>query len=397
MDPQPQPSPALNSAGKALRDHILLHPYGYIGSMEKRTQKLWIREGIYLEDRDVTYVPGLLRIFDEILIYATENKQRDPTMNALRVDVDVANCRISVYYHGKGIPIEVNTKKGVYMPEIIFGHLSNCDNNVKEEDITGRRNGYGVKLTNIFSTEFVVETADGRKQKKYKQVFSEHMEKKSEPEITGYRKGVNWSWTMVTFKPDLAKFNMTHLEEDDVALMRKRVFDMAGFLGATTQVVFNGKEIYVPGGFSNYVYQYIKPGSKYGFPDHPWVYEKVNDQWEVVASVSGGQFEQVSFVNKVATISGGTHVDYVSNLIVAHAVSFMKDKLMMANIEEHDVKRHLMVFINVLMENPTFSSPNKEALITPQEDFGPELKFSDRFLGRASVSLLRKLSECIFA
>jgi DNA topoisomerase-2 len=35
---------------------------------------------------------------------------------------------------------------------------------------TGGRNGYGAKLTNIFSTEFVIETADGRRLKKYKQV-----------------------------------------------------------------------------------------------------------------------------------------------------------------------------------------------------------------------------------
>lgn len=36
--------------------------------------------------------------------------------------------------------------------------------------ITGGRNGYGAKLTNIFSTEFVIETCDGKRQRKYKQV-----------------------------------------------------------------------------------------------------------------------------------------------------------------------------------------------------------------------------------
>lgn len=36
--------------------------------------------------------------------------------------------------------------------------------------VTGGRNGYGAKLTNIFSTEFVVETCDGQRSRRYKQV-----------------------------------------------------------------------------------------------------------------------------------------------------------------------------------------------------------------------------------
>lgn len=36
--------------------------------------------------------------------------------------------------------------------------------------------------------------------------------------------------TQITFKPDLARFGMAELEEDTVALMRKRVYDMAGVL-----------------------------------------------------------------------------------------------------------------------------------------------------------------------
>ena len=35
-------------------------------------------------------------------------------------------------------------------------------------------------------------------------------------------------FTKVTFKPDLAKFKMTHLTADMVALMTRRAYDMAG-------------------------------------------------------------------------------------------------------------------------------------------------------------------------
>ncbi|XWS56577.1 hypothetical protein CRYUN_Cryun09bG0097300 [Craigia yunnanensis] len=116
-----------------------------------------------------------------------------------------------------GFPLKFIRKKGNY------------DDTIKKT--TGGRNGYGAKLTNIFSIEFVIETADGKRKKKYKQVFSNNMGKKSEPVITKCKEGENW--TMVTFKLDLAKFNMTHLEDDVVALMRKRVFDLAGCLSKT--------------------------------------------------------------------------------------------------------------------------------------------------------------------
>ena len=68
-------------------------------------------------------------------------------------------------------------------------------------------------------------------------------------------------WTQVTFKPDLAKFNMTHLEDDVVSLMRKRVIDMAGTLGETVNVELNGKMVPVKN-FSNYVNWYIKSASR---------------------------------------------------------------------------------------------------------------------------------------
>lgn len=62
---------------------------------------------------------------------------------------------------GEGIPIEVHKEHGVYVPELIFGHLLTSDNyDDSEQRVTGGRNGYGAKLTNIFSTKFTIECAD---------------------------------------------------------------------------------------------------------------------------------------------------------------------------------------------------------------------------------------------
>ena len=67
------------------------------------------------------------------------------------------------------MPIIMHKKENVYVPELIFGHLltsSNYDDTVKK--VTGGRNGFGAKLTNIFSKKFDIECADVSHKKLYK-------------------------------------------------------------------------------------------------------------------------------------------------------------------------------------------------------------------------------------
>ncbi|XP_074575235.1 DNA topoisomerase 2-like [Curcuma longa] len=369
---------------KTQLEHILLRPDTYIGSVEKHTQSLWVYENGEMVYRPVTYVPGLYKIFDEILVNAADNKQRDPSMDAVKVVIDVEANRISIYNNGDGVPIEIHQEEKVYVPELIFGHLltsSNYDDNVKKT--TGGRNGYGAKLTNIFSTEFVIETADGRRLKKYKQVFNDNMGKKSEPSITKCKEGENW--TKVTFRPDLAKFNMTHLEEDVVALMKKRVVDVAGTLGKSVKVELNGQRVPVKN-FSDYVNLYLKSASKNKSEPLPRIAEKVNDRWEICVSLSEGQFQQVSFVNGIATIKGGTHVEHVTTQITNHIISIVNKKNKNANLKAHNVKSHLWVFVNALIDNPAFDSQTKETLTTRQGSLGSKCELSQDFLKKVAKS-----------
>ncbi|KAK1619077.1 hypothetical protein QYE76_024594 [Lolium multiflorum] len=334
--------------------------------------------------RDVEYVPGLYKIFDEILVNAADNKQRDPSMSSLQVTIDVPGCCISVYNNGDGVPVEIHQEEGIYVPELIFGHLltsSNYDDG--ERKTTGGRNGYGAKLTNIFSTEFVIETADGRRQKKYKQVFSGNMGNKSKPEITKCNKSENW--TRVTFKPDLGKFNMTELENDVVAIMKKRVVDMAGTLGKTVKVELDGQKVPVKC-FSEYVKLYIDSSNKEGREPLPSFPLKVNDRWEVCVSLTEGQFQQVSFVNGIATIRGGTHVEHVANQIASHLIEAVHKKNKNANMKLHTVKGHLWIFVNALIDNPAFDSQTKETLTTRPGSFGSKCDLPLDFLKKVASS-----------
>ncbi|GLJ21974.1 hypothetical protein SUGI_0411630 [Cryptomeria japonica] len=375
---------------KSQLEHILLRPDTYVGSIEKHRQTLWVYENGAMVRKEIEYVPGLYKIFDEILVNAADNKERDPKMNSVKVEISEEDRRISIYNNGDGIPVEIHQQEGVYVPELIFGHLltsSNYDDNVKKT--TGGRNGYGAKLTNIFSTEFIIETADGKRQKKYKQVFTNNMSSKSEPTITKCKEGENW--TKVTFKPDLAKFSMTDLEPDVVALMKKRVVDLAGCLGKGVKVELNGKCLPVKS-FENYVDLYLSRAEDSDSKRERHFIE-VNDRWKVCVTASDGQFQQVSFVNGIATIKGGTHVDYIANQIATYLINVAKkkNKNAAATLKPHAVKNHLWVFVNAKIDNPAFDSQTKDTLTTRQNSFGSTCELTDKYLKSVANCVLESI------
>eukprot|EP00250_Pteridium_aquilinum_P019523 c24465_g1_i1 orf=369-4922(-) len=367
---------------KTQLEHILLRPDTYVGSIEKHTQSLWVYEGQNLVFRSISYVPGLYKIFDEILVNAADNKQRDPSMDSVKVDINVEQNTISVYNNGDGVPVEIHGEEGVYVPEMIFGHLltsSNYDDSQKKT--TGGRNGYGAKLANIFSTEFIIETADGKRGRRYKQVFKNNMSTKGDPIITTCKSTENW--TKVTFKPDLAKFRMETLEDDVVALMSKRVLDIAGCLGKTVKVELNGQRLPLKS-FQDYVGLYLDTVNKKREEPLPRIYERVNDRWEVCVSLSDGQFQQVSFVNSIATIRGGTHVQYVTDQVANHVMGIVNKKNKNAGVKAFQIKNHMWVFVNSLIDNPAFDSQTKETLTTRQSSFGSKCELSPEFMKKVA-------------
>ena len=108
-------------------------------------------------------------------------------MTMIKVNIDASRGRIVVWNNGKGIPVVMHNKEKIYVPELIFGHLltsSNYNDNVKK--VTGGRNGFGAKLTNIFSKKFTITTADSSNKKKYSQVFKNNLSEICPPKIDAY-------------------------------------------------------------------------------------------------------------------------------------------------------------------------------------------------------------------
>jgi DNA topoisomerase-2 len=72
---------------------------------------MWVysSENDAMEYREISFVPGLYKIFDEILVNAADNKQNDKNMDEIRVTIDRGSGEISVWNNGRGIPIEIHS------------------------------------------------------------------------------------------------------------------------------------------------------------------------------------------------------------------------------------------------------------------------------------------------
>ncbi|PWA54707.1 topoisomerase II [Artemisia annua] len=212
-----------------------------------------------------------------------------------------------------------------------------------------------------YSTEFKIETADGCKRSK--KVFTNHTVKGYKPTITECECQSSENWTKVSFKPDLAKFGMRWLEGDTVALMKRRVVDLAGCLGNSVKVELDGTCFQLKT-FEEYVEFYLQPSTKLDL-------QTSTDITRI--------YEKVSFVNYFATLKGGSHVDYITSQVTGFLAKFV-------NLKPNEIKSHLWVFVNALIDNPAFDSQTKENLTTNKDSFGSTCGLTLEFLKKVVKS-----------
>lgn len=111
------------------------------------------------------------------------------------------------------------------------------------------------------------------------------------------------------------------------------------------------------------------------------IYERVNDRWEVGFAVSEGQFQQVSFVNSIFTSKGGTHTNYVADQLVGKIQEAAQKKNKNgAPLKPFQIKSHMWLFVNCLVENPTFDSQTKENMTLRASAFGSKAPLSEDFI-----------------
>ncbi len=157
---------------------------------------------------------------------------------------------------------------------------------------------------------------------------------------------------------------------------------MAGITDRRVQVKLNGKLLMIKD-FKDYCDLYLNAEEH---KELPKIIEQKSDRWEVICSLSDGQFQQVSFVNSICTSKGGTHVQYIADQIVGKIMEKVMKKNKKLNIKPHQIRSNLWVFVNCLIENPAFDSQTKETLNTKAINFGSTYELSEKFLKEVEQS-----------
>ena len=355
-------------------EHIVDVPDTYIGGIELIEEELHVleeKEGVEkIVKKHISYVPGLERIYEEILLNAFDQTVREEQeVTSIKVDINQETGEISIYNNGKGIPIRKHEEYGVWIPAMIFSELLTSSNYEEKKKIVGGKNGYGAKLTNIFSTRFEIDTIDSDEQKRFIMVCEDNMKVKGKPKITKNSKD---PYVKITFTPDYAKFGVNGLSDDMFALMKKRVYDISACSNKNVKVYFNGKMVKQKI-FEQYVNLYI--GTK---SEKPRIYYACGKRWEIVATTTEGDtFESVSFVNGICTKSG-THVSYIESQITNKLKKIISKKN--NNIKNAFIKNRLFLFIKAFIEDPGFNSQSKQELKTKKSNFGSTCIISDKFV-----------------
>jgi DNA topoisomerase-2 len=303
------------------REHILSLPDTYIGSIENCSEEHFIVDGETFKQQTIpVFNPGFYKLFDELLVNAHDQvvrlRQRKSSEPVKDIDVSVKDGTIEITNTGESIDVEKHPEYGIYIPQLIFGELLTSTNYDKEEKkLVGGKNGYGVKLVNIFSKKLQIIIVDSKRQLKYTQVFSDNMSKINEPVIKHCKSKpfVTIQWT-----PDYQKFGFSEIPQDLLSVIKRRVFDLAMTVGKEVRVTWCDTPLRFRD-FTSYASWYLPK-------DTTLITETPQVGWQV--ALSDNPFDKlfnVSFVNGIWTRSG-KHVDEITNQVVSHIVNFLETK-----------------------------------------------------------------------
>ena len=188
------------------REHVLLRPARYVGSIKTETTKQWIlnKEKNIFEFIDIEYNAGFKKIFREILDNSIDEyvRTKGKFANKLKITINQKKGEMSLEDNGRGIPYSEHKENGkkIVSAELAWTRLK-AGSNFKDaaDNTTLGQNGEGSSLTNILSHSFIGETCNGEKK------VTVNCKENMKEVYTRVTKGTK-KFTRVTYKPDLNKF-----------------------------------------------------------------------------------------------------------------------------------------------------------------------------------------------
>ena len=352
-------------------EHILKRPDSYVGPVDLNVEPYWVlnSDSSQFEKNNLKYSPALLKIFDEILVNAVDRNSMHPKhVTSISVAIDKVSGSVTVENNGPigGVGVRMHEKEGIWNPELTFGHLltsTNYDDSKKR--VVGGRNGYGAKLTNIYSSSFSIVIKDHETKQTYTQKWSNNMTVCEQPKIKKHAGAT--SSVSITFTPDWRRFGMPKMDFAIYKIFQKRVWDANICTTPNCKVKFNG-DVLPKQNFDAYAKMHEGVGEVCSFS---------NDRWSVCIGPSENGLEQVSFVNGICTTKGGTHVDHVASLVAGGIIEEMAKKI---KLKPQQVKNTFNIFVKATLENPAFSSQVKSECTLKAQDFGSKFEPPKNFI-----------------
>ncbi len=334
------------------REHILLRPGMYLGSTVLETISQYLIEENKFIKKEVQYVPGLIKIFNELIDNSLDEFVRTSGAFADIIHINLDSEKFEVKDNGRGIPVKIAHDK-IYMPEIAWTEARAGSNFQNEKSTTIGTNGVGSMISSVFSREFIGYSDDGINKLKVHCLNNNKIIKSTLQKTS--KTGVQ-----VTIKPDLERFNLTEITPIHIKIIEQSIYNLSvAYPGITFK--FNNKSIKLKS--KDYIQMFSLNGLE--------VLETPKYTIAVLNSPTD-EFQQFSLMNGLLLSEGGNHIDLISLQIVNR----LREKLLrkFKTIKPGDIKSKLFIItIFKDFEGPTYNSQTKERLTSSAKNINEYL------------------------
>lgn len=343
------------------QEHVLLRPGMYVGSVkpELSTQFVFDYKEQMMVQKEVEYVPAILKLIDEIISNSTDEYRRPDNIGLTQISVTVMKDNTIVIEDNGGIPVVKHKEAGIMVPQLIFGRMRTSSNYNDDEDRSGLgTNGVGSSLTNIFSSYFGVMTDDGKKRwlgnwkNNMSEFYDEEIEKSSKKN----------HGTRITFHLDFSRFeDVDKFDRTFKDIILTRCINAAA-ANPGLKVTYKDEDLCGEYKFDN-------------FKDYIDLYRnyvtlkdciEMKDEHKHVYVYPDGAIN-IGFVNG-GICNKGTHVKALHQIINTTICDFLKKKDKI-DLLPRQVDGNYSMFCDLTISNPSYDSQTKECLTTPVEKF----------------------------
>ena len=201
------------------KEHIYKIADTYIGSDQQNPRETLLLDltSMRIVPATIVFPQGCERLGLELISNAADNVDRSIRlgMDPGRIDITMDRKTFTIRNGGVPIPVEINQKEQMWVPEMIFGCLLTSSNYDASIDRTGNgRNGYGAKLCNVFSWRFKVIVKDGIRGLLYVQEWTQHMDIRGDPVMTQFHPDGD-SFVEISFDMDFPRFGYVDPDPTD--------------------------------------------------------------------------------------------------------------------------------------------------------------------------------------